>query len=257
MTQTSLATAAELDRIAARGWPATDTREIDGWLARAASGVTRRANSVLTVGEVTHADAAIDAAETFYRERGLPVTFQVSDATSPADLADRLAARGYRREGETLAQVALLPDVAAELKSIPAHARAQVGITDEPDPEWITMWWSVDGRGTTADLETARSIMTGAPAIYATIRDETGVSAGGRLAVVGEWGALFSLVVRPNARRQGLATLVLAALIEAAQSRGVTKLCLQVLATSHGALAFYESLGFTTGSHYRYWVKAG
>ena len=70
------------------------------------------------------------------------------------------------------------------------------------------------------------------------------------------WGALFSLVVRPNTRRQGLATRVLAALVAAAESRGVSKLCLQVLATSHGALGFYESLGFTTASHYRYFVKA-
>lgn len=256
MTQTSLATAAELDRIASRGWPATETLEIDGWLARAASGVTRRANSVLTAGEVKNPDAAIDAGEAFYRERELPASFQVSDGTSPPELADRLAARGYRRQGETLTQVALIADVAAELESIPAQALAQVNITDEPDPEWVTMWWSVDGRGTMDELGTARSIMTGSPAIYATIRDETGVSAGGRLAVVDEWGALFSLVVRPNARRQGLATRVLAALVAAAESRGVSKLCLQVLATSHGALAFYESLGFSSASHYRYFVKA-
>lgn len=256
MTQMSLATAAELDQVASRGWPAVDTLEIDGWLARAAQGVTRRANSVLTAGEVKDADAAIGAVESFYGERDLPVSFQISDASSPPELADRLAQRGYRREGETLTQVAIAGDVAAELASIPAEALASVGVTDEPDPEWITMWWSVDGRGTLADLGTARSIMTGVPAIYATIRDETGVSAGGRLAIVGEWGALFSLVVRPNARRQGLATRVLAALVAEAETRGVTKLCLQVLATSHGALAFYESLGFVTASHYRYWVKS-
>ncbi len=256
MTQTSLATAAELDKLAARGWPATDTHDIDGWVIRSASGVTRRANSVLTAGEVKDADAAIDLVESFYRERGLPVMFQISDATSPPDLSDRLAARGYRREGETLTQVAVLTDVAAALSSIPAEALAQVSITDEPDAEWMTMWWSVDGRGTTTDLATARLIMTGAPALYATILDETGVSAGGRLALLDEWGALFSLVVRPNARRQGLATRILAALVAAAEAQGVTKLCLQVLATSHGALAFYESLGFVTASHYRYWVKA-
>jgi hypothetical protein len=98
---------ADLDRLADRGWPALEREELGGWTLRAADGVTNRANSVLTCGEVPDVEAAIERAERWYREGGLPAVFQVSLATPPALVA---------------------------------------ALSDLPAPGWLATWWAVVAR---------------------------------------------------------------------------------------------------------------
>ena len=81
-------------------WPALETVELGGWLIRAGKGGYNRVNSVWSgyfTGEVS-LPGAIDAVETFYRERGLPPRFQMLDIAQPVDLDGVLERRGYLRE---------------------------------------------------------------------------------------------------------------------------------------------------------------
>ncbi len=257
-------TAAHLDDLAHRGWPALETRAVGNWVVRWGAGVTKRANSVLPRGEVDDLDDAIDAVEADYRGRGLPPTFQLSAASRPAGLAGRLAARGYVEDSHTLVQVAdprriaaSAPPASLSAASPDVAARAlALSVADEPDDDWMGLWWSVDGRGDHADdlREAARRILTGAPARYAAFRDASGVVATARLAYVDGWAGLYAVATRPDARGRGLARRLVLALAREAAERGVERMWLQVLAGNAIAIGLYRSLGFETVSGYSYWT---
>jgi ribosomal protein S18 acetylase RimI-like enzyme len=237
--------AATLDRLADRGWPALEREPLGAWTLRASSGVTNRANSVLTAGPVADPDAAVDAAERWYAARSLPAVFQVSPA-SPPGFGALLAARGYREHSPTDVLVA----ERGELPPVAAHG---IRIDDEPGEGWIDTWWSVDGRGGDAERAVAARILTGGPALYASAGDAAAPDAVARLAVVDGWGGLYAVATRPEARRRGLARALAGALATAAAGHGVERLWLQVLAGNAAAHALYASLGFRRVSGYAYW----
>ncbi|MFT2749726.1 GNAT family N-acetyltransferase [Clavibacter sp. Sh2036] len=252
------AAAALLDDLADRGWPAEHRERHGGWILRAAGGVTKRANSVLPAGPVDDTDAALDAVEAFADRHGIDPCVQVSPASEPADLAARLTARGYVAEARTLVQVADAGAVVARLAEAggadPALALA-LTVADAPDDAWLDAWWSVDGRGGTAELAVARGVLARGPAVYAAVRDGDRVLATARLALVGRWGGLFAVATRPEARRRGLSRAAMGAVVGAGVERGITDLWLQVVAENDGALALYDGLGFQPASRYEYWAR--
>lgn len=236
---------ATLDRLADRGWPALEQESLGGWTLRASSGVTNRANSVLTAGPVPDAGAAVDAAERWYAARSLPAVFQVSPA-SPPELRDLLAACGYREHSRTDILI-------ADRAGVPSQAPDGTRIAAAPDEAWLDAWWSVDGRGGDAERAVAARILTGGPALYASAGDPAAPDAVARLALVGEWGGLYAVATRPEARRRGLARALAGALASAAAEHGVQRLWLQVLTDNAAAHALYASLGFRPASSYAYW----
>jgi ribosomal protein S18 acetylase RimI-like enzyme len=98
-------------------------------------------------------------------------------------------------------------------------------------------------------LAVAGKILSAGPARYASVRDDTGVAAVGRLAVVGDWGGLYCVAVRPDARRRGLGTAILRGVLEQSD---VSRCWLQVRADNHAARAMYDRLGFTPAARYHY-----
>lgn len=242
-----------LDRLADRGWPALEREELEGWMLRAAAGVTNRANSVLTAGSVADLGRAVGRAEDWYAARKLPAVFQLSPA-SPADLADELRARGYRPHSQTELLVAESSTVAAFGGPPAGPALDGVTLEDAPRPGWMDTWWSVDGRGGDAERSVVERILVGGPALYAAHGDPGSPDAVARLALVGEWGGVFAVATRPAARRMGRARRLILALAAASESRGVRRLWLQVLAENAAAGALYRSLGFQRASRYCYWT---
>jgi ribosomal protein S18 acetylase RimI-like enzyme len=257
------AAAALLDDLADRGWLAEHRERHGGWILRAAGGVTKRANSVLPAGPVGDPDAALDADEAFARAHGIPACVQVSPASEPADLAARLAARGYVEEARTLAQVADADAVAGRLgEARLADPALAVTVVDAPDDAWLGAWWSVDGRGGSAELDVARRILTRGPAVYAAVRERVAadgsaprVLATARLALVDGWGGLYAVATRPEARRRGLSRAAMAAAVDAGRERGITALWLQVVEANAAACALYADLGFAAVSRYAYWTR--
>lgn len=248
--------AGRLTALADAGWPALETIAVGGWSARFSAGVTKRANSVVPRGDVMDVVAAIESVESLYRARVIRPTFQLTE--DDRALEGVLRDRGYGAVDETLIMVAPVAEVARSGAVRPRsgdgdHVGA-VSIGDEPDAAWLDVWWGVDGRGGDVERDVARRIMTGGPALYATVCDEDGPACVGRLALVGEWGGLYAIATRSDARRRGHARSVIAGLGAAAAERGVTELWLQVLADNAVAVGLYRSLGFVPAGGYRYLV---
>lgn len=230
-----------------RHWPAYEVRESHGWLLRHAAGVTKRANSVFPAGEPAARDAAIAAAERFYRERGRPPIFSMDDA-APAWLDAELDARGYAMVDPTIVMSRPLDGTWGP----PAH---KVALDDEPSPGWAERWWEVDGRGGPEELAVAERILRGVPSTYAAIGG--GVpDAVGRLTVTDGWAGVYCMAVRSAARRQGLGRAILLALLDAARMERAQHAYLTVVAANAPARALYAGLGFTEIGGYHYRVAA-
>lgn len=236
-----------LNELTRAGWPALEEVHVDGWVARFSGGVTQRANAVLPLAAPADPYDALDRVEKLYADRGLPVVFQLGLGAQPDGLDHVLADRGYEFGSLTSVQTAGVDHVLDALGA--GHA---VDITEAPDSAWLDLWWAVDGRGDAAALVVAEKILAGGPALYATIRDQGQPVAVGRLALVGEWGGVYCLAVRPDVRGRGLGGAVLAGLLAAGRERGVTRTWLQVRAENTSARRLYERAGYTEVDRYHY-----
>jgi ribosomal protein S18 acetylase RimI-like enzyme len=234
------------DELMRAGWPALEEVAVDGWVARFSGGVTQRANSVMPLATPSNLDDNLDDAlrhvERLYADRGLPVVFQLDDA----DLDRVLDARGYEFGSPTVIQTARTSTVLAALGT---H---DVDIAEAPSTAWLDLWWAVDGRGDADALAIAAKILTGGPALYATIQDQHGPAAVGRLALVGDWGGVYCLAVRPDARQRGLGGAVLSGMLAAGMDRGVTRSWLQVRQENATARRLYQRAGYVDAAHYHY-----
>ncbi|WP_407287824.1 GNAT family N-acetyltransferase [Streptomyces sp. BP-8] len=249
--------ARELQQVAARGWPAVETERLGEWTLRASGGFTRRANSVLPLGDPgVPLDEALRRIERWYGDRGLPAVITVATGRADTDdeLAAELAGRGWRDEAHTrvlISALAPLADTAADT--------TRVTLSREAGPEWLALYNRTGDGGDPTDA--ARAVLTGGPSVwFATVRGADGQTAAiGRLVVDGRWAGFAALEVDLDLRRQGLATLVTAALAERALDEGASAAYLQVEADNAGALACYHRLGFSDhhGYHYRRALPGG
>ncbi|MER0482460.1 GNAT family N-acetyltransferase [Streptomyces sp. Edi2] len=284
------ATALELQRIAARGWPAAETASLGEWTLRASGGFTRRANSVLPLGDPgVPLDTALERIGHWYDERGLPavITVATGQAGTDEELAAALAERGWTAERHTRVRVAALAPLAdidtdamgttgttgASAGTV-GGAPARVVLSREPGAGWLGLYNRTGEAGVTGETgeddeadktgkaaRDALKVLTGGPSVwFATVHDtDGGTAAIGRLVVDGRWAGFAAVEVAPAARRRGLATRVMAALAEQALAEGASAAYLQVEADNAGALAFYDRLGFTDhhGYHYRRALPGG
>jgi len=237
---------AELQRIAGRGWPGTETAALGGWTLRAARGFTNRANSVLPESDPgLPLDQALDRVRAWYGGRGLPAVVQ-TDLADPLDAA--LAERGWAPHASALFQTAPL----APLVDDRAAAAAGVLLSREPGPDWLARYRRVR----TPELApTALAVLTGGPSVwFATVPGAAGEppAAIGRCAVDGRWAGFAALEVAPEQRRRGLASAVTAALARAAADEGADLAYLQVEPENEAAIRLYERLGFRTHHRYHY-----
>lgn len=248
----------DLQRIAARGWPAVEQEPLGEWTLRASAGFTRRANSVQALGDSgLPAAEALDAVRRWYEQRGLPAWFEVTEPGSPKDLAadlDRLGA-AY---SPTLVKTA---ELAPLTRTGSGDGRDRVRLARTADADWMSLY-----RRVTADPaveEAARAVIHGGPSVwFATVHDTYGcgtegdgtppVLAIGRCVVDGRWAGFGAIEVAPWARRRGLASAVMAVLAARAAEEGATGGYLQVEAENSGAITLYDGLGFTTSHTYHY-----
>jgi ribosomal protein S18 acetylase RimI-like enzyme len=241
---------ASIEELMDRAWPAPDRENTGAWVMRAAGGVTQRANSVWPREQADDHESAVRAATQWYRSRRLPLIVQVFDDERSTGLNAVLDAQRFTRQSETL----IMTRPGGALPATPRDGRANdVEISEEPSPEWLRLWWSVDGRGGDAELETARKILVSCPSIYALARDDDGAPAAvGRLALVEGNGGIYCMATGSGHRRQGFGRQVLDALLAAGVRRGVSEFWLLVMASNTGAQALYERAGFAEHGRYIY-----
>lgn len=236
-----------LEPLADDAWPARERERLGGWRLNASSGHSMRINACWPLAAPDRdPEAALDAVEAFYAQRGLPPRFKLTDGlTAPDDLAQRLSARGYAPSKQTV--VMLGPaggegDPAIRLSDAPDATFEAVFTATAGDPE--------DGR---ERLEALNRIP--APACFARLDVDGAPAAIGCGAVSGQFVGVFGMRTTPDHRRKGLARRIFRALLAGAKDLGAEQAWLQVEADNAPAIALYADEGFEPAYRYQYWAR--
>lgn len=247
----------EVHREVIDSWPPMERGSLGEWILRASRGFTARGNSVVPVGDPgLPLEAALDAVERWYADRGLPANLTLADRHPSTDAAGRLTVevsrdplgallidRGYAVSDPSLFLTATPQAVLRSLDGQPPGVlgsltvRASRSLTDA----WLACY---EGYRST-DAEAARAIMTGSPAqVFATALVDGRAVGVGRLGMSGAWGGLAAMWVDPAYRRAGIAQAMVGELVSEATGLGAQRLHLQVWAHNSPALTLYRRLGF-------------
>jgi GNAT superfamily N-acetyltransferase len=240
----------DLEEVAFRAWPAEEVREHHGWRLRYTGGVTRRANSVwpnLVTGTESLPER-VHAVESFYRERGAPSSFLVSNAAQPLGLDAYLGERGYAVEAPVSVQTLAI----SEFHFPGQPPKIMTRVLPSPDEDWF-------------HVSVERGRFAGKREIYDRLLQRIGPSAGFAVArqagkpmaiglgvVEGEWLGVFNMATLPEDRRQQAATAILGALVSWGSTRGATRAYLLVEEANAPARALYGASGFSHEYAYHY-----
>jgi ribosomal protein S18 acetylase RimI-like enzyme len=241
----------DMQRICWAGWPARDTEPLGDWALRAHGGITGRANSAMAVGDPgLPVPDALRAVESWYAGRGLPPLLQLPLA-DPANLV--MADEGWPRLHVTVVQVAPIAAVLTGIDRDSHHHDLRGTVERVPSSDWRSLMHDLD----TGDPEAHVAILTGPDRVgFATLyRGDQPVGIG-RVSVEGEWAGVTSVDVAPAARRQGIGSAVMAALLGWAEEQGASSTYLQVRAANPAALKLYDALGYVTHHPYGYRAPA-
>lgn len=241
-----------LDELACNAWPAPIQQQLEGWKLRAAGGVTRRANSVYTPGEMPKSPGWLRKVGEFYVGQGLPVRFQVSDG-SPLELGHLLDELGYSYEAQTEVQIADAATVASQNAGI---SGIEIVGTERLKEVWFEAFMRIEGHDP-AKTEMYRAIMSaiGPAARFARV-DWQGETVGVGMAVCERgWTGLFNIATAQHVRGRGVATAIMAELARWGLEKGADRMYLQVMRNNEVANRLYARLGFSYlygyGYHYR------
>ncbi|MET9087328.1 GNAT family N-acetyltransferase [Streptomyces sp. NPDC004237] len=241
------ATYEELARVAARGWRPVESERLGAWELRASGGFTRRANSVLPLGDPgLPLDAALEAVRRWYGVRGLPAYVQTATGAAGTQelLCAELARRGWTREVSAELWVGGLAPVADRAEG------AGVLLAREADEAWLARY---QRKGVS---EVALRVLGSGPSVwFATVPGAQGgaPAAIGRLVVDGRWAGFAAVEVDPALRRRGLAGEVMAALARRALEEGASAAWLQVETDNEAARVMYTRLGFAAHHAYHHY----
>lgn len=242
-----------LDELAANAWPAPVQLQLEGWRMRAASGVTRRANSVSTSGPMPQYEQWQGLVSDFYYSRDLPTRYQVSAAT-PSELNSLLDNLGYTHEAETEVQVADLAIVMNRIELADKPGELTITSEDSLREDWLDAFMLLEEH------------MADKRAMYRNIMSRIGPRSqfvrgtwNGELVAIGTavcergWAGLFNLATAEQMRGRGIGSQVIGSLAGWAEGLGASKLYLQVMSSNEVAKRLYAKLGFSYlyGYHYR------
>jgi GNAT superfamily N-acetyltransferase len=234
----------ELARVCARGWRPVESERLGEWELRAAAGYTRRANSVLPLGDPgLPLDEALEVVRRWYGERGLPAYVQTATGAEGTQelLCAELERRGWVREVTAELWIGALAPVADRVEA------EGVVLAREADEAWLARY---QRKGVS---EVALKVLGSGPSVwFASVPGAEGAApaAIGRCVVDGRWAGFAAVEVDPEQRRRGLATVVMAALARRALEEGASAAWLQVEEDNEGARALYGGMGF--GAHHSY-----
>ena len=237
-----------LETLAAYAWPAGETAALDGWVLRFNHGVTRRANSVLPLRNLSTAplEQQIEAAERYYRDHDLPPRFQITKAVQPSNLDDILEQRGYVIEAPVNIQVASIDGFHPCKKP----ADGDVTLLDKPNEEWAEIYTTGFGRKVLPPIPAEEH----GQAIYPVFQNDDGETLAIGMGFLSDgWMGIFGMQTRPQHRGCGVGSALLMVFAAWGEQHGAHGLYLQLEHGNHGAARLYQRAGFKTvyGYHYR------
>jgi len=222
--------------------------EIAGWLLPFDSGTVGRARSAVPLAHVAPDAAMLETIEARYAARALPVMLRLPNVPAFDAFSNLLHAKGYAAGKPTHVQTA----AASSVMKVSPGPFAQTAT--KPDAAWAAVFVgegfdAVDGASRVATLSRAPN------ALFASIREGDQTVAAGMGGFSHGWASVHGMRTAQHCRGRGLAGRVLATLAQAARSRGIECMFLQVEASNASALALYRRAGFTTAWTYSYWKK--
>ncbi|QIP84817.1 GNAT family N-acetyltransferase [Streptomyces sp. Tu 2975] len=241
----------ELTRVTARAWQPVESERLGDWELRASSGFTRRANSVLPLGDPgMPLDDALARVRAWYAARGLPAYVQTATgaAGTQEELCAELEARGWRAEVSAQVQVgglAAVGDLDADV--------SRVTLSRSFDEAWLRRYQ----RSGVPGPHVLKVLGSGPSVWFASIPGEARTPAAiGRCVVDSRWAGFMAVEVDPAYRRQGLAKAIMAALARRALDEGASAAWLQVESDNDGGRALYAGMGFRVHHHYHHYRAA-
>ncbi len=244
-----------LERVAAEGWPAPDTRWLGQWLLRAAEGWTNRANSVLVLGDPgLPLPEAMAEVYRWYAERGLQPRFVLTHPGGAA-LAAELRRLGWEQTHRVQVRTASLAALQTALQQASDRRTphqevgdVEVRVASQPSPAWLRIAAGAKGELPPAAL----AVLTGPSKVgFLSVTTATGEVLGiVRAVVTAEWVGVSLLEVIPEVRRRGLGRSLMGAAAQWGAERGAQRVYLQVEETNHAAIQLYAGLGLTIHHEY-------
>ena len=238
-----------IELLSLMAWPAFETVDYDGWVLRAARGVSKRSNSVNPMKPSTmpfdkkHAYCAA-----WFAERDLRLLYRVTALVEPG-LEDWVLSQGFERRDRTMVMSRSIEDV--------ADTESRVVLYRTPSERWLDLLLP---EGTDAPGRYAvRSLATkwGRLSRFAEIDIDGELAAIGQGSVVDDHVFIFNMNTRLQHRRQGLASEVLAALWGWARGLRATQSVLQVTEANDAGRAFYRGAGYEDMAPYWYLQPVG
>jgi GNAT superfamily N-acetyltransferase len=196
----------------------------------------------LTEGRV---EAAIERARAFFREWGMPWLWWVGPTTRPADLAERLRARGFARAFE-------MPGMAADLRELPEGLSMPQGVSIErvSSPAALSDWlraaiaaFDFPPRLEPPLLAMERSVGVAPESPYHRFlgRLDGRPVATASLYLGEEVAGLFTIGTVADARRRGIGAAMTLAPLREARERGYR---VGILSASRMGEPIYRRIGF-------------
>jgi ribosomal protein S18 acetylase RimI-like enzyme len=236
-------------------WPAKCFFFLNGWILRFSDGVFDRANSVLPLQYFgSNIKNDIQRTEKIYQNKGLDVIFQIPEFTMPLDLDKHLECKGYRIKSPTT--VMRLGTNSLHNLELPYNYHFSV-ISSDINEEWlkaINQFSKQSQRRAQLQESIIRRITIPKKYFYffKSNKNIIGLTLG-----VFEKGTLgiYSFVVDPMFRRNGIGTALISYIISWCQEREINTIYLQVEKDNYPALKLYEKIGFQSIYDYHYRIK--
>jgi GNAT superfamily N-acetyltransferase len=243
----------KLEQLAANTWPAPIQQAFEHWQLRAGSGVTMRANSVLTNGSLPTTPNWMDEVTAFYEALSLPLRFHISTATDPeVDLY--LANQGlFIQSPSAIYQTACNLVLSNPLL---ANAILTVQIIESLEDDWLEDFLRLEQHPYERKPAYAQ-IFSGIKLkiCYLRIYENEELVGLGTAVVEDEWAGFGNIITAENHRNKGIGTRIVHELAKWSQSNGAAQLYLQVMRNNKAAINLYTRLGFTHVYDYHYRVR--
>lgn len=220
----------------------------DGWLLRYSPGKAKRARSINTIGAgVLPLAAKLSHCVDFYQQRRLPCLFRITPFSQPRNLDAELAAADFDAHQDTRVMTVALSEGARSV----AQSAAQSVNVEQFTAAFCTLH-GLDSAKASAERE---RYTRGADrsAFVVQFAGDTPVACGS-LALEGKLAGIFGMVTAVEYRGRGIATAIVAKLLDDARAAGAEMAYLQVEADNAPARRAYSKFGFK--DCYAYWYRA-
>lgn len=245
-----------LERATLAAVPPEHVEPFGQWLLAMDRGTVGRAKCAVPLSHEKPPADDLQSIVQQYAKAGFLASFRLPNIAEFAEAHAWLAGAGF-----AVTQPTAVMTLPVESLKVTAEGFCQVGqglqiFADErPDAAWQALFLGegfdpVDGASRVEILARAKD------ALYISVRSGSEVLACGMAGLSHGWLGIHGMRTAKQARGQGLATTLIAAMAQKALERNIASAFLQVDQSNMGARRLYDRLGFAQVWEYAYWRRA-